>query len=251
VAPETKLKECVILGCGPTCVEIPWDRVMKDDIQVFGVNGVYTFTGDKNRRLDKLFMTDTEDEVNRCWYDVARLVKMDTTLVLPAPYQRFVDLGLKIEIYPIQEIVERFQTNFFSNSIAYMQAYALLHDYDVIYFYGIDMMTHSTYVQEKGGVEYWMGITDGIRAERIRSGGKPYPLTINTKGSATGKSWNGKMYGYYGEQSDQKAKEGLFAPWEFVKVAKTGETPDWVMVNGEYKKLERKLVADGDPASVY
>ena len=226
---EKKLKEVTILGCGPTHAECDYTHG-----EIWGVNGVYTFAP----KLDKLFMSDSEAEVDACWYDITRLLSYNTTLVLPKEYKRFKNMGLTIEIYPIEYILQAFTTTFFSNSIAYMIAYALLYQFDVIYFYGIDMMTHSTYVQEKGGVEYWMGIADGIRAERVRRGEAPFPLVINTKGSATGKTYNGKMYGYYGETPEELKKEGLFAPWEMIRVGKAADPQDeWILVGNEYKKV--------------
>ena len=210
-----KVHSVIILGCGPTHVECDFAH------ETWGVNGTYTFA----KRLDKLFMTDEEAEVDNCWYDVVKLVKADTALVLPGSYKKFTDLGLNVEVFPINEILQRFKTRFFSNSIAYMMAYALLktktvqslddpvpkvvEGYDKIFFYGIDMMTNSTYIQEKGGVEYWMGIAKGMGVE-----------VINTRGSATGKTWNGKMYGAYGKWEEEELSEGLYAPWQFIRVGK-------------------------------
>lgn len=240
--PDTK--ELIILGCGPTHVECQFD------CEVWGVNGTYTFA----KRLDKLFMSDEDSEVEACWYDYSRLLELkDTTLVFPMMYTRFKGLPLNIEIYPIEDVLKKFPTRFFSNSIAYMIAYALLKTktiqtpddalprpisgYHKIKFYGIDMMNHSTYIQEKGGVEYWMGVALGMGVE-----------VVNTVGSATGKTFNGKMYGHYGKWEDEMLKEQLLMPWEFMRVAKTAEdTPDWIRnpVTGEWE-CNRPVKVAGD-----
>ena len=207
------IKELIILGNGPTRVDCPYH------CETWGVNGGYAFA----KRLDKLFMTDSlEGEILEEEYNIEKLIEFNGTLVLPKHFPVFDSLGIPIEIYPIDEVLAKFKTRFFSNTIAYMMAYALLHTtsiqeldgpilrvidgYDRIYFYGIDMMTNTTYVQEKGGVEFWMGIALAMGVE-----------IINTKGSATGKTWNGKMYGYWGEQEEEMLKEKLLAPWEIVK----------------------------------
>ena len=54
------------------------------------------------------------------------------------------------------------------------------------------------------------------------------------------------MYGYYGQQSDEQSKEGNFAPWELVRVAKAGESADWILINREYKRFEPSKVVVGN-----
>ena len=229
------LEEVIILGCGPTHVEC------KYHCEVWGVNGTYNFA----KRLDKLFMTDEPDEVATCWYDMVKVKVANPTLVFPIPYPRFQNKGFRVEIYPMDGIREKFKTRFFSNSIAYMLAYALYHTksiqtpddpmprviegYEKIYLFGIDMMTSATYIQEKGGVEYWMGVALGMGVK-----------VINTKGSATGKTWNGKMYGYWGLQEQEMIKEKLMAPWELVRVSKSSESQgyDWVKQGDEFVKVK-------------
>ena len=201
------MKEVIIIGAGPTHVECRYH------CEVWGVNGTYAF----GHKLDKLFFTDEVGEVEKTYYDLAMVKKVVKTLVFPVVYPKFKNLGIPIEIYPIDEIIARFKTRFFSNTIAYMQAYALYKGYEKIWFYGIDMMTNSTYIQEKGGVEFWMGVGTGMGVE-----------TINTKGSATGKTFNGKMYGHWGQLQEERLKERLLVPWELVKASSKTPEDEWV-----------------------
>ena len=226
-------KEVIILGCGPTRVEC------KYHCETWGVNGTYEFA----KRLDKLFMTDEVSEVEASIYNFQKIRKLNPTLVFPIAYPKFSKNGFKIELYPIEPILQRFQTRFFSNSIAYMLAYALLYDYTKIWFYGIDMMTYTTYAQEKGGVEFWMGVALGVSTERRARGLEPIEV-INTKGSATGKTWDGKMYGYWGQLQEERLKERLFAPPEMIRVSKaSAPQTEWIMVGGEYMKVETQVNA--------
>jgi len=156
---------------------------------------------------------------------------------------------IPVEIFPIEAILKKFPTRFFSNTIAYMIAYALLNTktiqteddplpkvvdgYNKIWFYGIDMMTTTTYIQEKGGVEFWMGIALGMGVK-----------IINTKGSATGKTWNGRMYGHYGLADDEKKKEMLNAPWEIIRTGKSANPQtEYIKIGDEYKKVGTQIVA--------
>ena len=239
------LREVIILGCGPTQVDCEYH------CETWGVNGCFTFA----KRLDKLFMTDEVSEVDASSYDFYLLEKSNPTLVIPTLYPKFKELTIPIEIYPIEKVLEKFPTRFFSNTIAYMIAYALLYTtsvkgpndlrprvidgYHKIFLYGIDMMTNSTYIQEKGGVEYWLGIALGMGVE-----------VINTRGSATGKTWNGRMYGYWGAKEEEAMKEGLYAPFELVRISKASQPQDeWVLVGDEYKLVKTQAKAGEERVS--
>ena len=221
----SELKELIILGNGPSRVECRYH------CETWGVNGGYSFA----KRLDKLFMTDSlEGEVLDEEYNVEKLLEFNGNLVLAKYFPVFDGLNIPFEIYPIDEVLTKFPTRFHSNTITYMIAYALLHTksiqgpddpmpkvvdgYNRIYLYGIDMMSNTSYVQEKGGVEFWMGIALGMGVE-----------VVNTRNSATGKTWDGKMYGYWGEQEEEQLKEKLYAPWEVINVGKPEPIRDeWV-----------------------
>jgi len=226
-------KEVIIMGCGPTHVE------SKYHCETWGVNGVYTFS----KRLDKLFFADEESEVNSAWYDIPKIMSFENlTCVFPIKYKRFSDLGLNIEVFPLELIQKKFPTEFFSNTIAYMLAYALYYDYEKIWLYGIDMMSNTTYIQEKGGVEFWMGVALGMSAERVKQGKTPIEI-VNTMGSATGKTWNGLMYGYWGELQN-KENEKLLMPFEMTRISKQAKPQsEWILGNdGEYHahKMDKK-----------
>ena len=163
--------EVIILGHGPTNIQCDYH------CETFGINNTYSFA----RRLDKLFVFDPISTIEFNFDQLKQVPCIVTTLAYPQ--------FSNIEVYPIKEILRKFRTTFFSNGVCYMIAYALYKEYEKIFFYGIDMMTTNTYMFEKGGVEYWMGIAHAM--------GVPI---INTKESATGKTIDGKMYGYWGPQ---------------------------------------------------
>ncbi|MDD5397842.1 MAG: hypothetical protein PHU70_02060 [Dehalococcoidia bacterium] len=227
------LKELIILGCGPTHAECRYDK------EVWGVNGTYTFAP----RMDKLFMTDGPDQVMEDIPNVAIIKSLGCPLILaerfPEVTPAFEKAGISVLRFPIEAVLAKFPTRFFSNSLAYMIALALqmtttvqepgdlrprvIDGYHKIYLYGIDMMTNSTYIQEKGGVEFWMGVAFGLGVE-----------IINTRGSATGKTYNGLMYGWYGQQEAKKVREQVFAPWEVVRTAKGDDQVLKHAINSEY-----------------
>jgi len=85
------LKELIILGQGPTCVDCTYH------CETWGVNGGYAHA----KRLDKLFMTDDlSNEILEEEYKVDKLLEFNGTLVLPKHFSVFDGLGIPIEIYP-------------------------------------------------------------------------------------------------------------------------------------------------------
>jgi len=171
------MREVSILGHGPTRIQCPYTT------EIWGVNNTYDFA----LKLDKLFVID---KITTAEFDFPLLAKVKT-IVASVPYPEHPEWN--IEVYPLKEVLAKFKTTFFSNAICFMMAYALLKGYEKIWFYGIDMMTDTTYLFEKGCVEYWMGIAHAM--------GVP---VINTKESATGKTINGKIYGYWGDNFNFK-----------------------------------------------
>ena len=167
------MKEVIILGKGPSHSQCFYDK------EVWAVNDSYEFA----KRIDKLFLTDTWEAFDLGWMKEAQ-ARLKFEIVAPTPYP-----GLVVTPYPIEAVLLRFPTSFFTNTICYMIAYALLRGYRRIWLYGVDMLTHTSYIMEKGGVEYWMGVALGMGAD-VR----------NTPESATGRTFNGKLYGCWGEK---------------------------------------------------
>ena len=165
------MKEVIIIGHGPT------NSQCRYHCETWGINNTYIFA----KRLDKLFIFDA---ISTLEFDFDALRQVPC-VVTTMNYPQFNN----IEVFPIKEVLRKFKTTFFSNGVCYMIAYALLKEYEKIWFYGIDMMTTNTYMFEKGAVEYWMGIAHAM--------GVPI---INTPESATCKTIDGKMYGYWGPQ---------------------------------------------------
>lgn len=67
--------------------------------------------------------------------------------------------------YPLQEIIEKYNSRFFTNSISYMIAYALYEGFGNISIYGVDMDSQSEYVFERPSVSYWIGFARGLSCE--------------------------------------------------------------------------------------
>lgn len=169
------MKELIIAGLGETRNQCPYDS----GIELWSVNNAYDFLNVK--QIDKLFVVD---EINDLEFDYIKL-SHQKCIVSSIPYPDHPEWP--IEIYPIREILDHFQTRFFASAIAYMMALAIYQGYERIYFFGIDHLTTDAYVIEKGCVEFWMGWARGMGVEVV------VPIE-----SATGKTLDNRMYGYWG-----------------------------------------------------
>ncbi|MFQ5878541.1 MAG: hypothetical protein ACE5JH_12815 [Acidobacteriota bacterium] len=63
--------------------------------------------------------------------------------------------------YPLERAIERF-TPYFTSTIAYMLALAILEDFETIGLFGIDLIVGTEYFEQKACVERLMGIADGM-----------------------------------------------------------------------------------------
>lgn len=64
-------------------------------------------------------------------------------------------------IFPIQNVINEFQIEFFLNSICYMIAYAIMQEPKSISLMGVDMRNNMDFLVEKGCVEFWCGVAVG------------------------------------------------------------------------------------------
>jgi hypothetical protein len=89
--------------------------------------------------------------------------------------------------YPIEKVVSRFKTGYFSNAICYMIALALLEGVDKLNFYGVvHLRTHKEYATQKPGVDYWLGRANELGVETY----------IHGDYCEIGRTEDGLAYGY-------------------------------------------------------
>lgn len=71
--------------------------------------------------------------------------------------------------YPLKEIIEKFNSTYFNNTISYMLAYAIYTEVEEITMYGIDMNAADEYYAQRGSVMYWIGYAraKGIKVNMI------------------------------------------------------------------------------------
>ena len=93
--------------------------------------------------------------------------------------------------YPLDEVIDALGTDYFTNSIDYMIAYAVYTKVDEINLYGVNMVVGSEWAFEKPGVDFWVGYAKGRGIE----------VNVFGRHSEIMQSRNKKLYGYNRNQS--------------------------------------------------
>lgn len=95
--------------------------------------------------------------------------------------------------YPLEDIIDYFGTDYFSNTVDYTIALALFERFDEIHLYGVNMEVGSEYIFEKAGVDFWCGYALGMRAKVVVHG--QHSMIMRTK--------DGLLYGYGSTQRER------------------------------------------------
>lgn len=65
-------------------------------------------------------------------------------------------------VFPLEEVLNEFmRMRFYLNSLCYMIALAIIQKPKKIQCYGVDMCDKLEYMEEKGCVEFWLGVAMG------------------------------------------------------------------------------------------
>lgn len=160
-------------------------------------------------RPDILFVMDILDEKpqvvsgqNNLGEVIMRINNFRCPLI--GPY-KYAEIPLS-ETFPLEACVKEFGYPYFTNTICYMIAHALLMGAKEINIYGVNQAGSHEYTEERGGVEYWIGIAVG-RGVKVTINGKDSQLLMYK-----GRYGRGMLYGYlqnYDEIIQAKEKFGV------------------------------------------
>jgi len=170
-----------------------WDLAPKESEKI--VLALNDFTNVERYGIlpDMLFIMDILDEKPQVVSgndNLKKIIDRINEMKVPfiGPYQ-YEEIPLS-QAFPLKECVEKFGLPYFTNTICYMVAFALLNDAKEIDLYGVNQAGSHEYTEERGGVEYWIGIATGMGVK----------VTINGKDSQLlkykGRYGNGILYGY-------------------------------------------------------
>jgi len=150
-------KKVAIVGYAPSSRMLaPFDD---EEFEIWGVNELYKIVP----RVDVLFELH-----DRKWFrskarNPKHLEWLQKSKIPVITLEKFPDMPMSVR-FPI-EAVRKFLSpydGYFTNSISYMIALAMLFDYDEIHIYGVDMATDEEYQSQRPSVEFYCGIAAGI-----------------------------------------------------------------------------------------
>ena len=160
---------------------------------------------------DILFIMDVLDEkpqviagITNLGDIIRRINELHVPLIAPYKYE---EIPLS-QAFPLEEYEKRFGAPYFSNTISYMIAYAMLQNAKEIDLYGVNQASSSEFFYEKAGVEYSLGLAVG-QGIKVTIHGAKSELLSNKK-----RFGGNILYGYnqlYEEylQSKEKFGEGV------------------------------------------
>jgi len=131
-------KSVVILGTGMTLSK--FDKSEHNSSEIWAVGSAFELLKNKDISINKYFCLHKNEKLD---------------------YGDIIDQNN----YPLQSIISKFNSRFFTNSISYMIAFALYNDFKKISLYGVDMDSESEYAFERSSVMYWVGFAKGLSTE--------------------------------------------------------------------------------------
>ena len=166
---------------------------------------------------DVLFMMDILDEkpqVVSNQQDLGETIKRINGMKIPfiGPY-KYEEIPLS-EAFPIEECVKQFGLPFFTNTICFMIAYALMQGAKEIELFGVNQAGSHEYMEEKGGVEYWLGMATGMGVKVTIHGHNSQLLRYK------GRTGRDILYGYlqtFPEIVENKKRFGEFTIKQLLK----------------------------------
>ncbi len=167
------MKDLIILAKGSTRTQCPFDGA-----EVWGVNDVGSFPEFKGKHIDRIFTFDPRSPE----------FIIEAKSVAPIwSWRDYADVQ-----YPLDDVIKKLGTSYFTNTLSYMIALALYEGYERIRMYGVDAPYGGIYFMEKAGLEYWIG--------RCQQAG----IEVTTaEGSDLLRTHDGLLYGQRGESSIQ------------------------------------------------
>lgn len=183
------MKSVILLGIGEGKELCPFDR----ETWVVGKSLMWKLSKDEKqkakapRRVDRIFSMDKTDEMDSFnkasghyqGYSVEQFSEIMNECgkpfitSYPIPSLKFA------ERFPLKEVAEKYGVMYFTNTVCYMIALALYEGYEAIYLWGINQMGKIEYINERRGVEFWLGLAAGLGVEVHIEG--PSPLLREQK----------------------------------------------------------------------
>jgi len=164
-APAKKEKVCIV-GCSNTKDLAPFD--LADEFEFWGVNNLFLTLPDKPwTRWWEIHLIEYEDgkwlrrkQTDFRGQKVEEYLQSLGKLQCPVYMQQVNPLVPNAIQYPLAEVVAG-MGNYFTNTISYQIALAILEGFKEIRIYGVDMAVDTEYAWQRPSCEYFLGVAMG------------------------------------------------------------------------------------------
>jgi len=171
------LDKIIILAQGPSWYQCP--EKVPSNTEVWGCNTIYR----DYPNVDRIFFA--HDARGHFLEDDAHLFENLNALDIPVHTMSLFKPLKKNALIPVMDILQEFNVGFFLNVIAYMTATAIMQKPKCIEYFGVDMRPDAggeTYGNEKGSVEFWVGVALG-RGIEFKNTLESYVLKTKQEGT--------------------------------------------------------------------
>lgn len=158
------MKKVAIVGFAGTKDMAPYEDPSFD---IWTVNNLYKFVP----RSDRIFQMHKPEDWAGTHHGVEESEHLQFLMTTDIPIymqEKYTAIPASVR-YPIEDVVEAFglprangdKDAYFTNSISFMIALAILEGYEEIHVYGVDMAVGTEYDQQRPSCEYYLGIAKG------------------------------------------------------------------------------------------
>ena len=150
----SKKKKIAIVGFAPSTKDkAPYND---PDWEIWVLNEYFTMLPCEANNIARWFELHQRDTVLNSFRTKEYLKQLQQSNIPIMMVEKFEDIPMS-EKYPLDEIIKELETDYFTNSISYMVAYAIYYGADEIAMYGVDMAQDEEYAKERPSVEYFVG----------------------------------------------------------------------------------------------
>jgi hypothetical protein len=172
---KDNIKRVNIVGSAPGYKDAP-----EDNGYIWGVNNVHLL-----REVDLIIDVHANRMSPKEFKDKYHMSVVDVKQIPMYAIDK-IDGRPNIERYPIEHIMEEFDTDYFGCGIDYMIALAVYLGAEEIHIYGVWLSMESEYARQKPSVEFWIGIAKG----------RGVKVEVHGDRSNVLRTHNGRLYGY-------------------------------------------------------
>lgn len=153
--PADALKRKKVAIVGFTDHRVQAFKLDRNEWEIWGLNELHK--QHDPALFDRWFEVHNRADLDADTDHIAAMGKMDIPVYMQGHYP---DIAASVP-FPREAVIAHFERNYFTSSIAWETAFAIMLGAEEIHIYGVDMATDTEYAAQRNCCEYWLGIAQG------------------------------------------------------------------------------------------